>query len=98
MQCCHNCGAEWDRCRKPGFSERCPACDAYLRCCLNCRLHDPHAAGQCRSSTTERVRDKARPSFCEEFVFVERTGKERSEERGRSETAWGKFGRLFNDD
>lgn len=92
---CYHCAAAWDPPRKPGFNERCPQCDAFLRCCLNCRLYDPHAAGQCHSPTTERVRDKHRPSFCEEFVFVERTGTELGEGQQRATSARAKFGQLF---
>ena len=97
MRRCHNCGAEWDRRRTPGFKERCERCDAYLRCCLNCRLYDPHASEQCRSSTTEPVRDKDRPSFCEEFEFAERSGDEPDERPKRSDAAREKFDRLFGD-
>jgi hypothetical protein len=94
---CYNCGAAWEAPRKPGFNERCPQCDAFLRCCLNCRLHDPGAAGQCRSSTTERVREKERPSFCEEFEFAQRSGGEQAEHKARSDSARARFDQLFKD-
>ena len=97
MERCYNCGTAWDRSRKPGFNERCPKCDAYLRCCLNCRLYDPHAASQCRSPTTEIVRDKDRPSFCEEFAFTSRTGTELDERKSKAQAARDKFGQLFRD-
>jgi hypothetical protein len=92
---CHNCGAVWDHDRKPGFNELCPHCDAHLRCCLNCRLYDPHAASQCRSSTTEKVREKDRPSFCEEFEFAQRSGDEREERKKKADAARQKFDGLF---
>ena len=51
MKTCFRCGTPWPKDHKPGFNERCPKCDAFLRVCLNCRLYDPGAAGQCRSCT-----------------------------------------------
>lgn len=92
---CYHCGAVWDKARKPGFNERCPSCDAFLRCCLNCRLYDPHASSQCRSSTTELVREKDRPCFCEEFDFAPRSGTELDERARRARSAREKFDRLF---
>jgi hypothetical protein len=68
---CYKCGAAWEAQRKPGFNERCPQCDAFLRCCLNCRLHDPGANNQCLEPQAEWQTDKEKANFCEFFEFRE---------------------------
>jgi hypothetical protein len=65
MAVCHQCGAAVEG--PVGFRATCPACLAYLHCCLNCRLYSPSAHNHCLSPTTEPVRDVAAANFCEEF-------------------------------
>jgi hypothetical protein len=65
MATCHQCGAAIDG--PIGFRAACPSCQAYLHCCLNCRLYSPSAHNHCLSPTTECVRDVAGANFCEEF-------------------------------
>ena len=87
MNVCHKCGAEWDGEGKPPFHEECPQCQAFLHCCLNCRLHDPSAHNQCRSSTTEPVVYKDRDNYCEEFDFIE--GERQTDDRsGQAKSDW----------
>ena len=70
MGTCHQCGATiTDAVR---FRDTCPSCQAYLHCCLNCRLYSPGAHNHCLSPTTEHVGDVAAANFCEEFEFVAR--------------------------
>jgi hypothetical protein len=70
MGTCHQCGAAiTDAVR---FRDTCPSCQAYLHCCLNCRLYSPSAHNHCLSPTTEYVGDVAGANFCDEFEFTSR--------------------------
>ena len=70
MRLCHRCGKEWvSEKRAPGSKETCPACDAYLHCCKNCRHHAPGRHNQCFIPNTEWVGDRAGMNFCDEFEF-----------------------------
>ena len=94
MKACHKCGAEWKGEGQPPFHETCANCGAFLHCCLNCRLHDPYAHNQCRSSTTEPVAYRDRDNFCEEFRFFE--GERQADDRSdQAKQAWNK---LFGED
>ncbi|HET9870946.1 MAG TPA: hypothetical protein VFR02_10690 [bacterium] len=74
MKLCHACKTPWDGApgTQPGRNETCSRCGADLHVCLNCRLYDPACANECRSSTTERVRDKDKRNFCDEFELAAR--------------------------
>lgn len=69
MKKCHSCGEPWDGLSRPGRNETCGKCGTDLHCCLNCGLYDLSASNQCRSRTTEAVRDKDKRNFCDEFEF-----------------------------
>jgi predicted nucleic acid-binding Zn-ribbon protein len=74
---CYKCGKIWDEEKaRPGFRDTCDNCGAYLHCCLNCALYDPTAHNQCRSSTTESIRDRETVNYCDEFTFKSDTAKE----------------------
>jgi hypothetical protein len=45
----------------------CDSCAAVLKCCLNCRFHDPSAYNECRELSAERVVDKGASNFCDYF-------------------------------
>jgi hypothetical protein len=66
---CHACGTAWDGPpgTQPGRGETCSNCGADLHCCLNCKLYDPSASNECRSRTTDKVKDKDKRNFCDEF-------------------------------
>jgi hypothetical protein len=70
MGTCHACGTSITE--AVGFRDVCPKCNAYLHCCLNCRLYSPSAHNHCLSPTTEAVRDVEVANFCEEFEFTAR--------------------------
>jgi hypothetical protein len=70
MGTCHQCGETI--LDAVGFRATCPKCNAYLHCCLNCRLYSPSSHNHCLSSTTEYVRDAEGANFCEEFEFTSR--------------------------
>lgn len=50
-------------------TDGCPYCHSDLKCCLNCRLHDPGANNQCLEPQAEWVTDKDKGNFCEFFEF-----------------------------
>lgn len=72
MKNCFNCGTAWEGTpgSQPGRNETCPKCGADLHCCTNCGLHDVGAHNQCRSRTTDPVRDKDKRNFCDEFEMA----------------------------
>jgi len=72
MRRCHNCGQEWPDDERPSYHATCAKCTAYVYVCLNCRFYDPDAASACQLTTTEPVRRKDHPNFCEEFKFAAR--------------------------
>jgi hypothetical protein len=73
MRLCHRCGKEWISDKKsPGVKETCPACDAWLHCCKNCRHHVPSRHNQCFIPNTDWVGDRAGANFCDEFEFAGR--------------------------
>ncbi|MBI2425940.1 MAG: hypothetical protein HYV27_24160 [Candidatus Hydrogenedentes bacterium] len=70
MRLCHNCHTPWDAGKpKPAPKDSCPACDAYLHCCLNCRHHRPSLHNQCYIPNTEWVGDRRGMNYCDEFEF-----------------------------
>jgi hypothetical protein len=71
MKSCHHCGRELLLAGKIGRVDGCPYCHSDLKCCLNCRLHDPGANNQCREPQAEWVTDKDKANFCEFFEFRE---------------------------
>jgi hypothetical protein len=71
MRACHFCGRELHVAAKVARTEGCPSCHSDLKCCLNCRLHDPGADNQCREPQAEWVTDKDKSNFCEFFEFRE---------------------------
>jgi hypothetical protein len=71
MKACHHCGRELHIFGKVERTAGCPYCHSDLKCCLNCRLHDPGANNQCREPQAEWVTDKDKSNFCEFFDFRE---------------------------
>ncbi|HUS59588.1 MAG TPA: hypothetical protein VM141_13150 [Planctomycetota bacterium] len=106
MKQCYNCGWEWKQPQVPAFREMCPRCDSFLHCCKNCSLYDESANQKCKSSTVDKIREKDRSNFCEEFKFkevatakIEKTRKAFS--TGKPEEKLDpreKFRRLFNEE
>lgn len=70
---CHGCGTTIAE--AVGVRATCPKCQAYLHCCLNCRLYSPGSHNNCLSPTTEFIGDAAGANFCDEFEFVLRDKK-----------------------
>ncbi|MBF0417048.1 MAG: hypothetical protein HQL86_02225 [Magnetococcales bacterium] len=51
-----------------GRSEVCSSCSKDTRVCLNCRFHDPGSYNECRETVAERVVDKEKSNFCDNFM------------------------------
>ncbi len=73
MNICHSCNKALTIGRSVGRRDACPSCGADLRCCLNCRFHDPAVSKQCRETVAELVKEKAKANFCDYFVFADRS-------------------------
>ena len=71
MKACHRCGHELRIGAEVARTDSCPQCYSDLKCCLNCRLHDPGAHNQCREPQAEWQTDKEKSNFCEFFDFRE---------------------------
>jgi hypothetical protein len=72
MRICHHCGRELQVfIPKVERTAGCPYCHSDLKCCLNCRLHDPGANNQCREPQAEWQAEKDKANFCEFFEFRE---------------------------
>ncbi len=66
---CHQCGAPVEIAEPLARDAECPSCARDLRCCLNCRHHDPRLNNQCRETEADLVEDRDRRNFCEFFSF-----------------------------
>ncbi len=71
MKVCHRCASELRLNSAITRNDSCPRCHSDLKCCLNCRLHDPGANNQCREPQAEWQTDKEKSNFCEFFEFRE---------------------------
>lgn len=90
MKKCFKCGKSLDVGARVDFKAECPHCMAYIHCCKNCRLHDPFAHNQCKSATTDPVRDREGLNFCEEFEFKEDVGSQ-DKTRGSGREKWNRL-------
>lgn len=68
---CAGCGGDLGRPGLVGRRDTCPRCGVDLRCCRQCRFHDPTLADACRELQAERVVDKTRGNFCDFFAPAE---------------------------
>jgi hypothetical protein len=50
-----------------GRRDTCPACEAELHACIQCRHFDPQVAKQCKEPFAEVPGDKEGANFCEFF-------------------------------
>jgi hypothetical protein len=67
---CFNCHTPWkSTLRQPAVKETCDHCGAYLHCCKNCRFHRQGYPNACYIPDTEKIADKRRANFCDEFEF-----------------------------
>jgi hypothetical protein len=52
-----------------GRRDTCPQCGGDLHSCKNCQFYEAKAYNECREPVAERVQDKDRANFCDQFVF-----------------------------
>lgn len=76
---CWQCRGELDLSVKVGRYDNCPACDADLRCCRNCRFWDRTYHNECRENVSTFIRDREKSNFCSSFEFKRSTEDEQSE-------------------
>ena len=94
---CHHCGKSLTLPDQVGRRETCPACDADLHCCLNCRFHEPTAYNECLEPRAERVLEKDRANFCDLFSFAkDRKSLSSSPKKDEAENARAQLKALFN--
>lgn len=65
---CVACSADLGRIERVGRRDVCPQCGADLHSCRHCRFYDPRAYNECREPQAERVLDKQRSNFCDQFA------------------------------
>lgn len=74
MYQCYACKAPWESSlRQPAVKEVCGNCGAYLHCCRNCTYHRAGYPNECYIPDTEKIADRSRANFCDEFEFVSDT-------------------------
>jgi len=75
MYFCYNCHHEVELEVKPTRFDQCEFCQAYLRCCYNCKFYNPSYPNECMETNSAFVADRAAGNFCGYYHFA--TGKER---------------------
>lgn len=95
MFLCFNCQHPWESSlRQPAVKETCDTCGAYLHCCKNCKFHRKGYPNECYIPDTEKIADKARANFCDEFEFRAPPGEDASAAGPRTalDELWGEEG------
>jgi len=64
---CHGCGTSSVFEDVVPRGAVCDSCAASLKCCLNCRHHDPSVYNECHETSAERVVEKDSSNFCDYF-------------------------------
>jgi hypothetical protein len=84
MNLCFNCRQPWESTlRQPAVKETCSNCNAYLHCCRNCRFHRKGYPNECYIPDTEKIADKTRANFCDEFEFYDEAKEAKRRAQGR---------------
>lgn len=93
MHYCHKCGKELLVDVRVTRYDSCDYCGSDLRCCKNCRFHDPSAYNQCRENITEYITDRAAGNACGSFEYVK--GNDRIGKSNEVDEAKKKLSSLF---
>jgi hypothetical protein len=64
---CYGCGGTLSIDGPIGRRTTCPACDADLYRCMNCRHYDESAGNECREPHADRIVDKEASNSCDLF-------------------------------
>lgn len=53
---------------KVGRQDTCPHCNRDLRCCKQCKFYSQDAYNECKEVMAERIIEKERANFCDNFM------------------------------
>lgn len=76
---CHGCGAALRIEGPVGRRSACPACDADLHACVNCRHFDEAAPHECREPHADKFVDKVASNACELFQLGDGASRRRGD-------------------
>ena len=62
---CYFCGTSYEG--QVYRTSLCSSCGRELKICLSCAFYDKAAPNQCREPQAEKVADKDRANFCDQF-------------------------------
>lgn len=65
---CFKCQKETGLIEPVGRRDECPHCGADARVCKNCEFYDIKVYNECREPKGERVLEKDRSNFCDQFT------------------------------
>jgi hypothetical protein len=71
---CYKCGKETGLKKFVGRRDECPHCLTDAHVCKNCQFYDVKVYNECSESSAERVVDKEKANFCDQFVISNRLG------------------------
>lgn len=85
MEKCWSCGVplEQSSAGKIGFRATCPACDAWIHCCLGCRYYQSGRSNDCLIPGTERISDRSNINFCEDFKILLNAPKQSPQDKAK---------------
>lgn len=66
---CFACQQEIELGHKVSFRSMCPQCKVALHVCVNCKFYTIGKPNDCSIPNTERVLDRKKANFCEEFFL-----------------------------
>lgn len=92
---CHFCGAAMTLGEPIGREATCDSCARDLKCCLQCRHHDPNYNNECTETMADPVVEKDRRNFCEYFYFSRTPFAAGAPQRDRKAEARSKLDALF---
>lgn len=69
MSVCYFCKKALDIRERVMRKDVCPACGKDLRCCVQCRFHDPGYHNQCREPKAGMVREREKANLCDYFSW-----------------------------
>ncbi len=67
---CFNCAKETGFTEFVGRRDTCQQCHSDARVCKNCAHYDPKVYNECREPTSDRVLEKNRSNFCDQFTMT----------------------------
>ncbi len=71
---CYKCGKNTGLKEFIGRRDECQYCGADAHVCKNCEFYDPRVYNECREPSAERVVDKEKANFCDQFTINKKGG------------------------